>query len=116
LQTSLVLNVISQSKVTARSSEQVIEMADAIERAEIRNECLPIDSDDVLQFRGERATYERRYYYNGLRREPLRVFTSDSFAIHVLNDEVKAVVPDSDEIFCRIEGLEEEGAILLSAK
>jgi len=91
-------------------------MADAKDRAEVRNGCLPIESDDVLRFRGERASYETRYYYQGLRRGPVYVFTSSSFELHVLNDEVKAILPDGEDTFCEIVGKDERDAIALSER
>lgn len=91
-------------------------MADAMERAEIRNECLPIEPGDVLRFRGEQATYESRYYYNGLRREAVYVFQSDTYEIHVSGDSVKAVLPDGDDVICKIEGKDERDAVIMSGK
>lgn len=89
---------------------------DAMERAELRNECLPIEPGDVLRFRGERLTYSRRYHRDGLRREPTYVFESDSFAGHVQGDDIKVVLPDGEATLVQLDGVDERDAIVLSER
>lgn len=89
---------------------------DAMERAELRNECLPIEPGDVLRFRGERLSYARRYYRDGLRREPTFVHESDNFTAHVQGDDIKVILPDGDDTLAQIDGLDERDAIVLSER
>ena len=74
---------------------------DAQERTQLRSEVFPLSPNDTLRHRGTVLSYDRRTYRDGLRREPILVYSGDGIEAHYdkAGSDVLIVTSDGDEYF-----------------
>lgn len=78
-----------------------------------KNAARSVDEESILRYRGERLTFERRYFPSlGQAGRPVLVWTSDNFEIH--GNRRQFVSGDGDYLMA--DGVDDRGAIVFSKR